>query len=98
MNAEFARESSGVYQVAGDLVFETVRNVLAQSAPYFASDSEIAIDLSKVTQADSAGLALLMEWYCLATASKRAFRLTGAPPQLLALAKISNLETVLPFA
>ncbi len=56
------------------------------------------IDLSRVTEADSAGLAVLVEW--LATARKReaVIRYEGIPAQILAIARISDLEDLLTSA
>src|SRR5689334_1019978 len=95
---EFTYDVPGNIRVAGNLVFDTVRDALKQSAQAFGSDGPLSIDLSKVTNADSAGLALLIEWYRLAERDKRKLEFIGAPKQLRALAKISDLETVLPFA
>ena len=96
--AEFTRNADGSFRIAGSLVFATVRDVLRRSLPILAAESELAIDLSAVTSADSAGLALLIEWFRVAELAKKKLRLIGAPAQLRALAKISELETVLPFA
>jgi len=96
--AEFKSDGDGKYRVAGNLVFTTVRDVLRQSEAAFAGDAQLVIDLSAVTSADSAGLALLVEWFRAADRARKPLRLIGAPAQLRALAKISDLETVLPFA
>jgi phospholipid transport system transporter-binding protein len=95
-DATFTGDADG-YKVAGNLVFETVRDILRQSASAFASNGQLSIDLSQVRNADSAGLALLIEWYRLAEKAKRPLRFTGTPKQLLALAKISDVDEVLPF-
>ncbi|HYM35406.1 MAG TPA: STAS domain-containing protein [Steroidobacteraceae bacterium] len=97
-NVQITRDTAGRYKVAGSLVFTTVRDALKQSAAAFASESEWAIDLSQVSGADSAGLALLIEWHRLATKNNRPLRFIDAPTQLRALAKISDLDDILPFA
>ena len=96
--AEFKRDADGAYRVAGDLSFATVRDVLRASTQAFAASGELAIDLSQVTNADSAGLALLIEWYRWAVQRNQSMRFIDTPQQLRALAKISDLESVLPFA
>ena len=95
---ECKRDPSGSYRVAGPLSFDTVRNALKESTEVFAAEGDLNIDLSQVTNADSAGLALLIEWYRWAAERDRQLKFIGAPAQLRALAKISDLETVLPFA
>jgi phospholipid transport system transporter-binding protein len=95
---EFKRGEGSTYLVSGHLVFGTVREVLNQSAQVFESSGELQFDLSQVTQSDSAGLALLIEWYRLAQSHQRPLRFRSVPPQLQALAKISDLDTLLPFA
>lgn len=97
VKAAFVRDSDGGYRVVGGLVFATARDLLTQSAPAFASDGDLAIDLSNVDGADSAGLALLIEWSRLANERQRVLRFAGAPAQLRALAKISDLDDLLPF-
>jgi phospholipid transport system transporter-binding protein len=96
-NGAIARVADGSYQVTGHLVFDTVRDLLRSSADVLQTESQQSIDLSGVASADSAGLALLIEWYCAAENAKRTVRFIGVPNQLRALAKLSNLETVLPL-
>jgi phospholipid transport system transporter-binding protein len=97
-SAQLTRESDGSYRVVGALLFDNVRDVLKQSTETFAAANELSIDLSGVTNADSAGLALLIEWYRMAERDRRKLRFVGAPQQIRALAKISDLDTLLPFA
>ncbi len=99
-NATFTRESDGSYRVAGHLGFTSVHDVLRASASMLDSQgqqSSAKIDLSGIQSADSAGLALLIEWYCRAQRANRSVRFINAPKQLRALAKISDLEGILPF-
>jgi phospholipid transport system transporter-binding protein len=95
---QITRTDSGVYRVVGSLVFATVGDALKQSAQIFSTEQQLAIDLSAVTSADSAGLALLIEWYRLAARGNKSIRFIGAPTQLRALAKISDIDALLPFS
>jgi phospholipid transport system transporter-binding protein len=90
-------ESSGAgrYRVSGELTFATARDLLRAAQTQFAKDAAAEVDLAAVSAADSAGLALLIEWYRTASEAKKAIRFIGAPAQLLALAKISDLEWLL---
>ena len=94
--SEAAIESSeGGYRVCGELSFATVREVLRLSQPLFREAKEINIDLSAVASADSAGLALLIEWYRSAAHAGKKIRFMGVPAQLHALAKISDVDKLL---
>ena len=53
------------------------------------------IDLSKVTEADSAGLAVLVEWLATAQKRKSSIHYEGIPAQILAVARISDLDELL---
>jgi phospholipid transport system transporter-binding protein len=94
---QFTRNADGNYRVAGDLVFATVRDLLTESAPIFIAESKLSIDLSAVSSADSAGLALLIEWYRMASRAKKPVKFVAVPAQLHALAKISEIDGLLPF-
>ena len=97
MNAATIEATGGnAFRVSGELTFATARKVLRMSEANFAKlSSELAIDLSAVSVVDSAGLALLIEWYRQATQCGHPVRFLGAPAQLKALAKISDVDKLL---
>jgi phospholipid transport system transporter-binding protein len=94
-DARIAVSGKDTYRVSGELTFGTVREVLQLSQSLFADAAALDIDLSGVSGADSAGLALLMEWYRLASRANKAIRFIGVPDQLRALAKISDVDELL---
>ena len=53
------------------------------------------MDLSQVSSGDSAGLAVLIEWLAAARARKVRLRYTSVPTQILAVARISDIEELL---
>jgi phospholipid transport system transporter-binding protein len=53
------------------------------------------IDLSGVTAGDSAGLAVLVEWMSAAGERGASVRYEAVPPQIVAIARISDLEELL---
>jgi len=57
--------------------------------------STCTIDLSRVTEADSAGLAVLVEWLATAKSRGTVIRYECIPAQILAVARISDLESLL---
>ena len=98
MSAQLVNEGAGRYRISGELTFATVRDALRTAQVKFASEAKLQIDLSAVSAADSAGLALLIEWYRSAAKANTPIQFVGVPAQLRALAKISDVESFLPFA
>lgn len=88
----------GGFRVSGELVFDTVPGLLASGrALLVAGAGDVIIDLGGVTRADSAGLALLVEWARAARRVNRRLALRNMPDKMAAMAGISGLDTVLPI-
>lgn len=89
------RRSDGRYAVSGELTFATVPAVLRETRGWFTEGGAIAVDLAGVSRADSAGLALLLEW--LRSAKQRSARVVfeHMPAQIHAIARLTALEPVL---
>lgn len=60
--------------------------------------SRCRIDLSGVESADSAFMALLLSWIRLCEHRSVVLELVAVPEPLLAMARVSGLETILPVA
>ena len=82
----------GRFEVRGDLTFESATRVLEQSKVLFAEYTRNHIDLAGVREADSAGLALLIEWLSWAQRTEREIDYEGLPEQLSAVAEISEVS------
>jgi len=95
VSVQLASDGAGRYRISGELTFATVRDALRAAQERFAGDAQLEVDLSAVTATDSAGLALLIEWYRLAARANKTIRFTGVPAQLLALAKIGDVDGLL---
>lgn len=90
------RRRDDAIEVAGPLTFDTVPRVHADTAGWFRSGAgEITVDLAGVSRADSAGLALLVEWLRLAKAAGRDLRLANVPEQLRSIVRVNNLSEAL---
>ena len=89
----------GRYAISGELSFDSVSALLAESrTTLFAAPAvELEVDLGEVSRADSAGLALLVEWMRMAAAQATPIRFSHLPPQLLAIARAGELEGLLPL-
>lgn len=78
--------------VSGALTFETVPDLYKESAAWFEGTGELTLDLAHVTNTDSAGLALLVEWLRRARDAKRTLHFTNIPAQVQSLMRINNLQ------
>lgn len=78
----------------GELSFARVPHWLAQADALARSTT---LDLSRVSRADSAGLALLLELSRRARQQGHALAFQAAPAQLVQLATFFGLESVLRF-
>ena len=88
----------GVASVRSELTFATVTAVRGFSRTLFnARGGQLVFDLADVTRADSAGLALLMEWLRMGKTAGMAIRFRHVPEQLLAIARASDLERLIPL-
>lgn len=79
--------SAPTYRLTGSLTFATV-------APLTPPAGATAIDLSGLLATDSAGLALLLEWWRQAKADGRPLAFTAPPPRLRDLIRVNGLDSV----
>ena len=94
----FEDAGEGRFRLSGVLGFGTVTEALHKSRQLFADHKRIEIDLDGVQSTDSAGLALLVEWTGWAKREKRKLRFKNLPKQAQALARISEVDKLLPVA
>lgn len=82
----------GIARLAGALTFDTCARLhRAMEKGLSEGRSPERIDLAGVTAADSAGLALLLEW----RSGSEGLRMSGAPDSLLKLARLCNAADLL---
>jgi phospholipid transport system transporter-binding protein len=85
-------EGPGRFIVDGDLTFSAMDKKTVSAFAFLASNKQITLDLGKVSNADSAGLALMLEWIKHARSKRVQLRFINIPGQLLNLAKLSGLD------
>ncbi len=85
----------GRVEIAGDLTFETVRGLRERGSELFRGNGDITLDLNAVTRADSAGLALMVEWLRQAKRMQARLQVVNMPNQMLAIARMSKLDSIL---
>lgn len=95
--SEFTIEDhgDGRFAVSGELTFDTAEKILKASETMFDDHTQLEVDLAEVTASDSAGLALLLEWVTWANHSVREIRFTGMPEKILAIARTTEVESLL---
>lgn len=90
-----AMADTAVQTVSGPLTFQTVPDVYAASAGWFGGTDGVTIDLKAVTLADSAGLALLIEWVRQAGLTGKTVSLINMPEQVQHLIRVNGLGAAL---
>lgn len=93
-------QAEGVYRITGELLMATVPALVQRASEVLgaAASSEVTIDLSGVSRADSAALALLLELQRIARRAALTMHFRGLPDQLLQIAGLSELDEILPIS
>lgn len=91
MNANVYCENDILY-LAGDVNFSTVNQLWKDSVLLLANQSVFHIDLSNVTSANSAAIALLLEWLKYANQLKKSIIFNNIPKEIKSLASISGVK------
>ncbi|HEY0634256.1 MAG TPA: STAS domain-containing protein [Gammaproteobacteria bacterium] len=94
--ARIESSSDSTLRVSGELTFATVTALNREAAPLLGHASgTLVIDLGGVTRADSAGLALLIEWLRRVHRQGATLRFSHMPAQMHSIATVSDLEPIL---
>jgi len=85
----------GRFRLVGELDFDSVPALAVRGGELFAAEGEVQVSLDGVDRADSAGLALLVDWLREARCRQRQIRFTAVPAQMQALAQVSGVDELL---
>ena len=85
----------GHFALNGEMTFETAERILLASEVPFEQHTRIEVDLAGVTKADSAGLALLLEWITWANHTVREIRFLSMPERVFAIARTIEVDQLL---
>ncbi len=91
-NFQLQQQDSKHYFIEGELTFSSINNKTMPNFDFLKQATEIHIDLKKVKTADSAGLALLLEWLKFAKKYHSKLKFDHIPHQILTLAALSGLD------
>ena len=99
MSVQIELHADNTVVLSGELNMETVPGLLDRMPVSLDKPGiELSIDLKGVTRSDSAGLALLVEWMQHAQQRQCHLRFAHLPQQLLDIARVSGLDSILPLA
>ena len=91
----FIEQQDGSFALHGELSFAAVPALVTQSRVWLATgEDSITINMATVGRADSAGLALMLEWVKLARQSGKQIKFINIPDQLNSLIRVSGLSDV----
>ena len=87
-------------RLIGELGFATVTQVLEAGRRAIGAmpAGHAVLNLSEVDRTDTAGLALVVDWMRAARARKLELAVRAVPRQLAAIARVSDLEDLIPGA
>ena len=94
-DAQLVENGDGSWLLQGELDFASVPSVLRHAGVNMLGKERVTVDLKGVTRADSAGLALLVEWLRESEIDGNSIEFVNVPAQLLSIARVSGLEDIL---
>jgi len=86
------------FALEGVLDFDSVAALLTDGERMLDGSGRLNLDLGAVREANSAGLALLLEWLDQARQRRRPLLLLNLPDSLKRLAALANVSELLPLA
>lgn len=92
---EFNDLGGGNFEISGDMSFETAEYILRASQRAFEQHENVRVDMSAVDKADSAGLALLLEWMSWAKQGVAKIDFVAIPASVLAIAHTAELKDLI---
>lgn len=83
--------------ISGALDFETVLDINAQGEEWIktTAPAQCELDLAEVSYCSSVGIALVLGWMRAAQKAAKTLSVKNIPADMLALASVSSLDTVL---
>jgi phospholipid transport system transporter-binding protein len=100
LDSQIVRSGAGRFSVTGALTFATARRACEVGLRAFAAeeDKSLVVDCSGVSAGDSAGLAVLLQWVGWAVRQQRSLKFLHVPAAIEAMARISEVDDLLPRA
>lgn len=97
MGMATAERDGETLSLRGELDFDSVAELLDSTKPLFATDPPTRVDLAGVNRANSAGVALLVEWLGQTRHHQQELTFINVPAQMQAIIALADLDTILPI-
>lgn len=94
-NYELKDLGDGRFELSGEMSFQTANEILKSSARIFEGYDSLELDMTNVGKADSAGLALLIEWRARSRQRAAKIQYIGVPASLLAIATTCEVDDLI---
>lgn len=96
---QFQNNGRNEFVVSGELNFANIPELWQNSCRMLlnTSSSIITVDLSKIAQSDSSGVALLISWVRMVRKQKKEIRFINLPKQICSIIEVSGLQKILPI-
>ncbi len=91
-NLILVQQDSGEFLLQGELTFSNINRKTVDILNNYAQPRRLIIDLVQIDRADSAGLALLIEWIKKAAKNQQQICFKNIPEQLVSLAALSGFD------
>lgn len=88
--------SGNHFEISGPLTFATVEQVAHLPSGWQTGSDSLTIDLRGVPRADSAGLALMVEWWREARTAGKTLLVLNIPARLYDLIRVNSLQDLFP--
>ena len=92
---QLIEKEPGSFALEGNLTFNTVGDLLAETEAIVSSSDNIRVGLAGVSHFDSAGMALLVHWLRNVKKAGKTIAFYDVPLRLSLMAKMSGLDRVL---
>lgn len=83
---------NGVCHVGGTLNFVTAVDALKAVSAHIKSNQQLVIDMSRVSESNSVGLALMIEWLAIARSENHTVTFDQIPSSLRQLAGVCQVD------
>lgn len=98
MSLNFTRKArAGDFLLSGEMTFGTASAAIRDAAGIITSAyTPLEFDLSGILRADSAGVALLLEWQRIARRARCELRYVNLPVSVQSIMRVSGVTSMLP--
>ena len=97
MNIKIKLNEKNQWQFTGELNFDSVPKLYKNGCDIITKYKDLVFDLQNVIAVDNSGLALLTTWTRFANKLDKSICFVNLPEKLLDIAKLSDLENILPI-